>query len=114
MRNAVPDFDRYLAAGHIELISGHDWYLQDGEVDASRITAGWHAKLAEAQAKGFAGMRVSGNAFWFQINQWQAFREYEEQLDQSLAGSNMIVLCTYPLRVSRAIDVLDAARAHNF
>ena len=71
----MSDFDRYLAAGHIELIPGYDWYLQEGELDPSRITARWHAKLAEARARGFVGMRVSGNAFWFQTNQWQAFRQ---------------------------------------
>ena len=35
-------------------------------------------------------------------------------LDQSLTGQKMIVLCTYSLRASRATDVLDVARTHNF
>lgn len=59
-------------------------------------------------------MRVSGNAFWFETNLWTAFREYEAELDRSLAGRRMIVLCTYSLKASRAVDVLDVARTHNF
>ncbi|HUH84771.1 MAG TPA: MEDS domain-containing protein, partial [Stellaceae bacterium] len=45
-------------------------------------------------------------------NHWKAFCEYEEELDRSLAGQKMIVLCTYSLQKSRAVDVLGVARAH--
>jgi DNA-binding CsgD family transcriptional regulator len=114
LTKGIKGFAKHLAAGRIEFVSGYDWYLKGGKFDSLRITAGWHAKLAEAQAKGFDGMRVSGNAFWFEENQWKAFREYEEELDNSLAGYNMIVLCTYWLKASRAVDLLDVARSHNF
>ena len=57
-------------------------------------------------------MRVSGNAFWIETNHWKAFCEYEQELDRSLAGQKMIVLCTYSLSASRAVDILDVARAH--
>jgi len=56
-------------------------------------------------------MRVSGNAFWMESNHWSAFCDYERELDRLLAGQKMIVLCTYPLRASRAIDLMDVARA---
>ena len=78
LTKGIEGFAKHLAAGRIELIPGYNWYLNGGEFDPLRITAGWHAKLAEAQSKGFVGMRVSGNAFWFENNQWKAFREYEE------------------------------------
>ena len=32
----------------------------------------------------------------------------------SLADQKMIVMCTYSLRESRAVDILDVVRAHNF
>ncbi len=59
-------------------------------------------------------MRVSGDAFWVGAQHWESFREYEEELDWSLGGKRMIVLCTYPLEASRAVDLLDVARAHQF
>ena len=34
------------------------------------------------------------------------------ELDRSLADQKMIVLCTHLLQASRAVDVLDVARAH--
>jgi hypothetical protein len=57
-------------------------------------------------------MRVSGNAFWFETKHWKEFCEYEQELDRSLSGQRMIVMCTYALLASRAVDLLDVARAH--
>lgn len=114
LRRSVPDLDKYLQDGQIEFVPGYQWYLRGDEFDPQRITGGWHAKLDEALARGFEGMRVSGNAFWFEAGLWTTFREYEAELDRSLAGRRMIVLCTYSLSASRAVDILDVARTHNF
>lgn len=112
LRRAIPDLPAQLAAGRIEVIPGTDWYLPGDQFDLQRITGGWSEKLRAALARGFDGMRVSGNAFWIQSNHWQAFCEYEHELDRSLAGQRMVVLCTYSLQASRAVDLLDVARAH--
>lgn len=114
LRRSVPDLDERLDAGQIEFIAGTDWYLRGGEFDLQRITGGWHNKLRLALAKGYEGMRVSGNAFWIGTNHFQEFTEYERELDRSLAGQKMVVLCTYSLSESRIVDLLDVARAHQF
>lgn len=113
LRSAIPDLKAHLAAGRIEILQGTDWYLRGNQFDLQRITGGWNEKLHGALAQGFDGMRVSGNAFWIESNHWQAFCEYERELDRSLTGQRMVVLCTYSLQVSRAVDLLDVARAHN-
>jgi len=112
LRHAVPGFDRHRAAGQIELIEGSEWYLRGDEFDQALITGGWHDKLSAALAKGYDGMRVSGNAFWLGTKHWKEFCEYEYELDRSLASQKMIVLCTYSLQASRTVDMLDVARAH--
>ena len=114
LARAIPDLDRHLAVGQIELLQGSDWYLKGDEFDLQRITGGWHAKLRTALARGHEGIRISGNAFWIEANHWEEFRAYEQELDQSVAGQKMIVLCTYSLHASRAVDILDVARAHQF
>jgi DNA-binding CsgD family transcriptional regulator len=96
----------------VEILPGHQWYLKEGGADPKKITSGWHEKLRGALAKGFDGIRVSGNAFWLGTKYWKDFAEYERELGGALAGRPMIVLCTYPLPESRAADVLDVARAH--
>jgi DNA-binding CsgD family transcriptional regulator len=114
LRRAIADFDRYMAAGQMEIVHGHEWYLKGNQFDLKRITGGWSEKLSNALAKGYEGMRVSGNAFWLETNRWKEFCAYEHELDQSLHDQKMIVMCTYPLRASRAVDILDVARAHQF
>jgi MEDS: MEthanogen/methylotroph, DcmR Sensory domain len=76
LRRSIQGFDRYLAAGQIEIVRGPEWYLKGEEFDMQRITGGWHAKLSGALDKGYAGMRVSGNAFWIEGNHWKQFCEY--------------------------------------
>ncbi len=112
LRRAIPDFDRLLAAERFELLPGTEWYLKGDQFALQRITGGWSEKLSTALAEGYDGMRVSGNAFWLNTSHWKEFCEYEQELDRSLAGRKMIVLCTYSLRASRAVDVLDVVRAH--
>lgn len=114
MRGAVRNFDQLVATGQIEILQGYEWYLRGKDFDAQRITGGWHQKLERALSSGFDGMRVSGNAFWFEANQWKNFIQYEEELDRSLDGRKLIVMCTYSLKESRAIEILDVVRAHNF
>jgi DNA-binding CsgD family transcriptional regulator len=112
LRSAIPDFDRYKAAGQIELMAGSEWYLDGNDFDLQRITGGWRTKLSAAMAKGYDGVRASGNGFWIGTKHWKEFCEYEQELDRSLAGQKMIVLCTYPLQATRTVDMLDVARAH--
>src|ERR1700738_4588279 len=112
LRREVPDFDRHLAAGQIELLAASEWYLKGGEFDLQRITGGWNDKLSAALARGYDGMRVSGNAFWLGTKHWKEFCEYERELDRSVASHKMIVLCTYSLQASRTVDMLDVAPAH--
>jgi DNA-binding CsgD family transcriptional regulator len=112
LREEIPGFDRHLGNGQIELLRGGDWYLKGDQFDLNRIIAGWCTKLNEALAMGYDGMKVSGNAFWNQTNYWTEFCAYEQELEKILTGKKMIALCTYPLRTSRAVDILDVTRAH--
>jgi DNA-binding CsgD family transcriptional regulator len=114
LRSGIVNFDEHLAAGSIEFLTGEEWYLKGTEIDSQRVIEGWHEKLSAALTKGYEGMRVIGNAFWLGSNHWNAFCEYEQELDCSLAGKEMIVLCTYSLGASRAVDILDVSRAHEF
>ena len=53
LRHAIPGFDRYRAAGQIELLAGREWYLKGDEFDLQRITCGWDEKLSAALAGGY-------------------------------------------------------------
>src|SRR5467141_2338037 len=114
LRLAVPDFDRYLDDRSIEIVSARDWYLQDGAFDLNRVIGGWNEKLARASARGYAGVRVTGDTAWLEKKDWKDFCEYEEGLNEAIANRHLAVLCTYPIASCGAVEVLDVTRTHQF
>ena len=110
----VPDLDRYLADQSIEIVAARDWYLQDGTFDLNRVISGWNEKLARASARGYAGVRVTGDTAWLEKKDWKDFCEYEESLNQAVANQRLAVLCTYPLAACGAAEILDVVRTHQF
>jgi C4-dicarboxylate-specific signal transduction histidine kinase len=114
LRDAVPDLDRYLADSSIEIVPARDWYLQGGTFDLKRVTGGWHEKLARASARGYAGVRVTGDTAWLEKKDWKDFCEYEEGLNEAVADQRLAVLCTYPLAACGADEILDVVRTHQF
>src|SRR5580700_1515343 len=114
LKRAVPDLDQYLADQSIEIVAARDWYLQDGEFDLNRVISGWNEKLARASARGYAGVRVTGDTAWLEKKDWKNFCEYEESLNQAVANQRLAVLCTYPLAACGAAEILDVVRSHQF
>ena len=114
LKDAVPDLDQYLADPSIEIVSAHDWYLEGGTFDLKRVTGRWHEKLAHASARGYAGVRVTGDTAWLEKKDWKDFCEYEEGLNEAIANQHLAVLCTYPLVACGAVEVLDVVRTHQF
>src|SRR6266404_9065611 len=115
LKRAVTDFDRYVADHSIEIVAARDWYLRDdGTFDLDRVISGWNEKLARASARGFAGVRVTGDTAWLEKKDWKDFCEYEESLNQAVANQRLAVLCTYPLAACGAAEILDVVRTHQF
>jgi C4-dicarboxylate-specific signal transduction histidine kinase len=114
LKDVVPDLDRYLEDSSIEIVSARNWYLQGGTFDLKRVTDGWHEKLARASARGYAGVRVTGDTAWLAKKDWKHFCEYEEGLNEAVANQRLAVLCTYPLAQCGALEILDVVRTHQF
>jgi C4-dicarboxylate-specific signal transduction histidine kinase len=114
LKETVPGFSRYLADSSIEIVSARDWYLSGGTFDLKRVTAGWLEKLARASARGYVGVRVTGDTAWLQKKDWKHFCEYEEGLNEAVANQRLAVLCTYPLAACGAMEILDVVRTHQF
>src|ERR1700739_1273422 len=110
----VPNLDRYISGRSIEIVAARDWYLEDGVFDLNRVIRGWNEKLARASARGYAGVRVTGDTAWLEKKDWKDFCEYEESLNQAVANQRLAVLCTYPLAACGAAEILDVVRTHQF
>lgn len=61
MREALPDFDRYLKKGQIEIVPHEEWYLKDGAFNSQRVLKGWVDKLDQALAQDYDGLRLTAN-----------------------------------------------------
>src|SRR6202521_2104620 len=114
LQRAVSDFDRYFADQSIEIVAARDWYLKGGTFDLNRVIGGWNEKLARASARGYAGVRVTGDTAWLEKKDWKDFCEYEDSLNQAVANQRLAVLCTYPLAACGAAEILDVVRTHQF
>jgi DNA-binding CsgD family transcriptional regulator len=114
LRQEVPDTDRYLADHSMKILSSEEWYLKGGAFSLERVMRMWDEKLEDALARGYAGLRVSGNTAWLERKHWDRFSEYEAVVNESLAQKPILALCSYPLTVCGFADALDVARSHHF
>jgi C4-dicarboxylate-specific signal transduction histidine kinase len=114
LKHAVPDLERYLADSRLELASARDWFLQGGSFDGTRLTRSWYEKLASVSARGYAGMRVTGDTTWLMTKDWRHFCDYEDGLNEVIGNQRLAVLCTYPLAACGAPQILDVVRTHQF
>ena len=115
LRKAVPDFDRLLREGKIEVVARKQWFQVDCKVDLSQAAARFQKKLDDALTRGSTGLRLIGSPAWIRNHlRPQKFREFEQQVDEVLENQRIIAACTFPLTLSGARQILDAARLHQF
>jgi MEDS: MEthanogen/methylotroph, DcmR Sensory domain len=114
LRESIPDLDRYLAEGSIEIqVNPEPRY--GGDVLKTHQTVGFLRKLLDhALDRGFSGLRVAGSPTCIQRGNTEHFREFERELARSLADRRIIALCYFSLPESSAAQILDAARMHQF
>ena len=91
---ALPDLESYVRKGQIEILPHTDWYLRGGTFDSPRVLEAWVSKLEAARARGFDGLRLSGNTFWLEKKDWRAFTDYEVAIDGVIGRYRMLAACT--------------------
>ena len=112
LRRGVPEAERYLSAGQMEIMPHSDWYLKGGAFDGERVVEDWNGKLDEALAKGFTGMRGNGIGAGLVDKYREDVLKFDRSLDKTLAGKRMIILCSYPLAEAHAAEVFDVVQTH--
>ena len=114
MRETVPNFDRYLKKGQIEIIPHEKWYLIDGAFNIQRVLNSWIDKLDQALAQDYDGLRLTGNTAWLEKKDWRNFIEYEEKINDVIDKYRIMVICTYSLDKCGASEVIDVVSTHQF
>jgi hypothetical protein len=115
LEKGVPGFAGYLAKKQIEIFPYTDWYLKGGKFDLKRTLDMWMEKHNEALARGFDGLRVSGNPYWIDNKKdWDDFARYEAEINNVIGGTKLLVLCTYSLDKCGVPEILDVVKNHEF
>ena len=114
LRKAVPDFDRYLKRGQIEILPHNKWYLKDGAFNSDRVLNGWVDKLNQALAKGYDGLRLTGNTFWLEKRDRKSFTDYEAAINNVIGNYRMIAICSYCVDRCDASELIDVVVNHQF
>jgi PAS domain S-box-containing protein len=114
LRKALPDLDRYLESGQIEVLPYDAWYLEGGAFESQRVLDGWVKKEQQAKARGFDGLRLTGNTFWLEKSDWRSFADYEEEVNNVIRNFNMMAACTYSLEKCGANEIVDVIGTHQF
>ena len=114
LRSAIPDLDTYLEKGQIEIIPYSDWFIAGGVFNSERILNSWVEKHLHASDSGYDGVRLSGNTFWLEKEDWNNFVEYKKQTDDVIDNYRMIALCTYSLDRHDPSEIIDLVVNHQF
>jgi C4-dicarboxylate-specific signal transduction histidine kinase len=114
LRDTVPCLDRYLADSRLEIVSARDLFLQGGTFDNKRVADAMFQKLAGISAKGYPGIRVTGDTSWLTKRDWTHYCELEEAINEVIGNQRLAVLCTFPLAACGPFEILDTVRTHQF
>jgi len=114
LKRALPKLDSYLNRGQIEIYPHAEWYLRDGDLDSQRLLTGWIDKCNQALARGYDGLRLTGDALWLEKTTWRNFVDYEAELDKTVNKSRIKAVCTYSLDKCQAAEVIDVVKNHGY
>jgi signal transduction histidine kinase/CheY-like chemotaxis protein len=114
MVEAVPAFKKQVASGQMQIVPITDWYTPGAVFDADQVLQGWVDRERESRARGFAGLRLTGDTLWVDRSGWDDFMEYEQKVNGTFRRYNLVALCTYCMDKCTAEDVVDVCRHHEF
>jgi hypothetical protein len=112
LKRAVANLDDYVEKGQIEILDYSQWYTKSGEFNADKVMQGWVEKENQAANRGFDGLRLTGNTFWLEKEDWRAFAKYEARIDDVIGQYRMIAICSYSLDRCGASEVIDVVSNH--
>ena len=115
LRKKLPGFDRLVKEGRIEIVARQKLFRENGRVDTAAALAWYQRKLDRALRRGFSGLRLHGSSGWLRVSLHEGgFCNYERRVHSMLTGQPIIVACSFPLMLTGAQQILDAARIHHF
>ncbi|MFQ6050724.1 MAG: MEDS domain-containing protein [Candidatus Hydrothermarchaeota archaeon] len=114
LKKVVKNLEDYIKKGQIEILHSSEWYTKSGKFEPEKVLQGWVDKENQALKKGFDGLRLTGNTFWLEKEDWKGFTEYESLVNNVIGKHKMIAICSYSLDKCGASEVIDVVNNHQF
>lgn len=113
LEQVLPNAADYLVQKQLEILPYTQWYFSSGDFDADMVLHNWVSKARHAEAKGFAGIRITGNPFWLRTEEdWSQFGQYENAVMDAIRDEHVIALCTYPGHTCQSNHVYRVLSTH--
>ncbi|MEP7150424.1 MAG: MEDS domain-containing protein [Nitrospira sp.] len=113
LQRSIPLARDYLENGQLEILPHTQWYVDNGIFRPEAVLATWFSKLRQATQRGWAGLRVAGDASWLSSGEErQAFITYEQQVTETASAQRLLALCTYPSAAWVPEEMLQVMQCH--
>ena len=94
----LPEAHEYLIRKQLEILPSHQSSLASGAFNQEMVLENWVSKARYAEAKGFSGLRITGNPFRLRSEEeWAQFGCYERKVEAAIRSERVLALCTYPI-----------------
>src|SRR3979490_3436343 len=114
LRDAIPDFGRFMMDGSIEILGGRGFYFSGDDLDPQRAIRHWAEKTDSALTRGYDGWRQRAGPARLARKDWKAFSDYEHEVNNTMGRLRMTALCTTPLAKSTCSITIHGTAAHRF
>lgn len=114
LTSEMPDFQKYIDNGQLQVLSHKDWYLSTGCFNGRCTLDNGIKKYQEAVSNGYAGLRITGNVFWLEQPDWDSFMEFENLINSMISGYRMLILCSYKESKCNKDNIVDVVNTHKY
>ncbi|MBU4350931.1 MEDS domain-containing protein [Patescibacteria group bacterium] len=114
LSKTLGNLDNYIKKGQIEIVNYSKRHKVRGDSGFSNMKQFWIEKEKLAFERGFEGLRLAGNTYWLERNEWKDFAKYEEEVDSIIKGHKMLAICPYSLDKCGASEIIDVIKNHQF
>ncbi|HGE71972.1 TPA: hypothetical protein ENX78_14130 [Candidatus Poribacteria bacterium] len=111
---SLPDAKKYLDKGQLEILHYKDWYLSNGHFDSQVSMKSAFDRYNNALYNGYSGLRVAGNPCWVSQDDWDAFIDFEDSINNAITDKKMLAMCSYSQYQCAENQISDIINTHEY
>ena len=112
LSKAIEDLDVYFAKEQLSIRDYKSFYLKDGVFSAYKTIESFIELEKEVLAKGFKGVRVTGDGTWALGDNWLSLITYERDINRFVESHKIRAICSYSIEKLGLKDICDIGANH--